>query len=243
MESKKRQEASSLGLHFISSVDHSIRWTARLSISDHAKKHAPFPQFSFARSFYGVRRMTLALQAQDWPVNHKRTRRLMRTMGLEARKVYAGLIEGTQHRPSAVPRSSASTFLKFRAHNAEINVENIIQSCHKAQKDRIYHSRRKDDDICLPQIRTKRFMTLPARFAIVNRLIDVGREPALEVGKLASRDRAAIPFSQRSTRSAVLRHRAATARQESDSIRVQRAARGFRPGNGGCPQLLNENAH
>jgi putative transposase len=34
--------------------------------------------------FYGVRRMTLALQAQGWPVNHKRTRRLMRIMGLEA---------------------------------------------------------------------------------------------------------------------------------------------------------------
>ena len=28
--------------------------------------------------------MTLALQAQGWPVNHKRTRRLMRIMGLEA---------------------------------------------------------------------------------------------------------------------------------------------------------------
>jgi putative transposase len=34
--------------------------------------------------FYGVRRMTLALQAQGWAVNPKRTRRLMRLMGLEA---------------------------------------------------------------------------------------------------------------------------------------------------------------
>ena len=34
--------------------------------------------------FYGVRRMTVALQAQGWTVNPKRTRRLMRLMGLEA---------------------------------------------------------------------------------------------------------------------------------------------------------------
>jgi putative transposase len=34
--------------------------------------------------FYGVRRMTIALQAQRWPINPKRTRRLMRLMGLEA---------------------------------------------------------------------------------------------------------------------------------------------------------------
>jgi putative transposase len=34
--------------------------------------------------FYGVRRMMLALQEQGWPVNHKRIRRLMRIMGLEA---------------------------------------------------------------------------------------------------------------------------------------------------------------
>jgi putative transposase len=34
--------------------------------------------------FYGVRRMTLALQGQGWAVNPKRTRRLMRLMGLEA---------------------------------------------------------------------------------------------------------------------------------------------------------------
>jgi putative transposase len=34
--------------------------------------------------FYGVRRMTLALQKQGWAVNPKRTRRLMRLMGLEA---------------------------------------------------------------------------------------------------------------------------------------------------------------
>jgi transposase InsO family protein len=34
--------------------------------------------------FYGVRRMTIALQAQGWTVNPKRTRRLMRLMGLEA---------------------------------------------------------------------------------------------------------------------------------------------------------------
>lgn len=34
--------------------------------------------------FYGVRRMTIALQAQGWAVNPKRTRRLMRLMGLEA---------------------------------------------------------------------------------------------------------------------------------------------------------------
>jgi putative transposase len=34
--------------------------------------------------FYGVRRMTLALQEQGWAVNPKRTRRLMRLMGLEA---------------------------------------------------------------------------------------------------------------------------------------------------------------
>jgi putative transposase len=34
--------------------------------------------------FYGVRRMTLALHDQGWWVNHKRTRRLMRLMGLEA---------------------------------------------------------------------------------------------------------------------------------------------------------------
>jgi putative transposase len=34
--------------------------------------------------FYGIRRMTLALQAQGWTVNLKRTRRLMRLMGLEA---------------------------------------------------------------------------------------------------------------------------------------------------------------
>jgi putative transposase len=34
--------------------------------------------------FYGVRRMTIALQRQGWPVNPKRTRRLMRRMGLEA---------------------------------------------------------------------------------------------------------------------------------------------------------------
>jgi putative transposase len=34
--------------------------------------------------FYGVRRMTLALQEQGWAVNPKRTRRLMRRMGLEA---------------------------------------------------------------------------------------------------------------------------------------------------------------
>ena len=31
--------------------------------------------------FYGVRCMTLALQAQGWTVNPKRTRRLMRLMG------------------------------------------------------------------------------------------------------------------------------------------------------------------
>jgi putative transposase len=31
--------------------------------------------------FYGVRRMTIALQAQGWVVNPKRTRRLMRLMG------------------------------------------------------------------------------------------------------------------------------------------------------------------
>ena len=36
------------------------------------------------RPFYGVRRMTIALQSQGWPVNHKRIRRLMRIMGLEA---------------------------------------------------------------------------------------------------------------------------------------------------------------
>jgi putative transposase len=34
--------------------------------------------------FYGVRRMTIALQTQGWAVNPKRTRRLMRLMGLEA---------------------------------------------------------------------------------------------------------------------------------------------------------------
>jgi putative transposase len=34
--------------------------------------------------FYGVRRMTLALQKQGWAVNPKRTRRLMGLMGLEA---------------------------------------------------------------------------------------------------------------------------------------------------------------
>jgi putative transposase len=34
--------------------------------------------------FYGVRRMTIALQGQGWAVNLKRTRRLMRLMGLEA---------------------------------------------------------------------------------------------------------------------------------------------------------------
>jgi putative transposase len=34
--------------------------------------------------FYGVRRMTMALQAQGWALNPKRTRRLMRLMGLEA---------------------------------------------------------------------------------------------------------------------------------------------------------------
>src|SRR5205823_5736716 len=34
--------------------------------------------------FYGVRRMSLALQGQGWAVNPKRTRRLMRRMGLEA---------------------------------------------------------------------------------------------------------------------------------------------------------------
>jgi putative transposase len=34
--------------------------------------------------FYGVRRMTIALQGQGWTVNPKRTRRLMRLMGLEA---------------------------------------------------------------------------------------------------------------------------------------------------------------
>ena len=34
--------------------------------------------------FYGVRRMTLVLQAQGWAVNPKRIRRLMRLMGLEA---------------------------------------------------------------------------------------------------------------------------------------------------------------
>jgi putative transposase len=33
------------------------------------------------RPFYGVRRMTIALQAQGWPINLKRTRRLMRLMG------------------------------------------------------------------------------------------------------------------------------------------------------------------
>jgi hypothetical protein len=37
-------------------------------------------------------------------------------------------------------------------------------------------------------------MTLPARFAIVNRLTDFGRETALQVGKLCARHRAAIPF-------------------------------------------------
>jgi putative transposase len=34
--------------------------------------------------FYGVRRMSISLQAQGWAVNPKRTRRLMRRMGLEA---------------------------------------------------------------------------------------------------------------------------------------------------------------
>jgi putative transposase len=34
--------------------------------------------------FYDVRRMTIALQAQGWTVNPKRTRRLMHLMGLEA---------------------------------------------------------------------------------------------------------------------------------------------------------------
>jgi putative transposase len=33
--------------------------------------------------FYGVRRMTIALQEQGWSVNPKRTRRLMRLMGLK----------------------------------------------------------------------------------------------------------------------------------------------------------------
>jgi hypothetical protein len=37
-------------------------------------------------------------------------------------------------------------------------------------------------------------MTLPARFAILNRLTDVGRETALQVGKLCACHRAAIPF-------------------------------------------------
>ena len=41
-------------------------------------------------------------------------------------------------------------------------------------------------------------MTLPARVAILNRLTDVGRETALQVGKLCARHRATIPFSQRS---------------------------------------------
>jgi putative transposase len=34
--------------------------------------------------FYGVRRMTIALQGQGWTVNPKRIRRLMRLRGLEA---------------------------------------------------------------------------------------------------------------------------------------------------------------
>ncbi len=45
----------------------------------------PGPTLSIpAGPFSGVRRMTLALHDQGWPVNHKRTRRLMRLMGLEA---------------------------------------------------------------------------------------------------------------------------------------------------------------
>ena len=36
-------------------------------------------------------------------------------------------------------------------------------------------------------------MTQQARFAIVNRLTDVGRETALQVGKLCHRHRAAFP--------------------------------------------------
>jgi len=37
-----------------------------------------------ATPFYGVPRMTVWLVRQGWPVNHKRVRRLMRQMGLEA---------------------------------------------------------------------------------------------------------------------------------------------------------------
>jgi hypothetical protein len=42
-------------------------------------------------------------------------------------------------------------------------------------------------------------MTPPARFAIVNRLTDVGPETALQVSKPGMRLREAIPFSLRST--------------------------------------------
>jgi putative transposase len=37
--------------------------------------------------FYGIRRMTAWLHSQGYAVNHKRVRRLLRTMGLEA--IYA----------------------------------------------------------------------------------------------------------------------------------------------------------
>jgi len=50
-------------------------------------------------------------------------------------------------------------------------------------------------------------MNLPRRFAIVNRLTDVGRETALQVGKLRVRHRATCPFSQRLARYAALGYR------------------------------------
>jgi hypothetical protein len=70
-------------------------------------------------------------------------------------------------------------------------------------------------------------MTPPARFAIVNRLTDVGPETALQVSKPGMRLREAIPFSLRSTPK--WRCIIEPAQQEPNSIQVQTAARGFSP--------------
>jgi len=65
-------------------------------------------------------------------------------------------------------------------------------------------------------------MTLPARTAIVDRLTDVRREPALQVGKLGARHRSAL----------------------SSEINAMCGSAIYRQRNGGgCPQILNENAH
>ncbi len=93
-------------------------------------------------------------------------------------------------------------------------------------------------------------MTLPARFAILNRLTDVRRETALQVWKLGAPHRPAISLAPFATSSGLV------PRDQRDvhfrDIELQQPGQGrfdpesypdIRPSNFGFLQLLNNNAH